>query len=268
MKQLIITSEQRVGSRWMHRVFADLLSKEVSPEIGAGRFYDITKVGGVVSEVKSYLKEGKIPKFHGVGAVVLDEFLKKNLEISPYKYLILGIVRNPYDRAVSLAFHNRYHKRATFQQKILDTDREAVIWTATTDDGFKESNTRQLSDLMLPDHSTYSREEDRSFPYIWTTYEWLKASLNQEVLAILSALEVVPPPEELLEDILARHSFKKKSGRKIGEEQRNNLWHRKGINDDYINWFDDSCYEALRRVQYYYNEFKEIETDLKFLSLD
>jgi len=94
---LIITSEHRVGSRWMHYLLADLYGMMASPEIDADKIIEKKK------EVEAYFSNRRIVKFHhAVPGDIVEALPNRN-------YSIIGIVRNPMDRAVSLAFHNRYH---------------------------------------------------------------------------------------------------------------------------------------------------------------
>jgi len=51
-----------------------------------------------------------------------------------------------------------------------------------------------------------------------------------------------------------KHSFETRTGRKRGEEERTNAWIRKGINKDWINWFDDSMIAITEELQVKYNE--------------
>jgi len=255
---LIITSEQRVGSRWMHYLFADILTKRPSPEIDGSRFYN-GELDDIIKLVKGYLADGRIPKFHGMGAIALDRFLKAN---GVEDFGILGVVRNPYDRAVSLAFHNRYHKKHKFKQRLFDTDEEAVVFTSTEDEGFRKSNTRQYSDLMLPYFSTYSNwYPANTFNYLWTTYEWLKEDPVGEVQAILGTLfdNVPATKQSIIEKHVDNHSFKSRSGRVVGKESRKNLWFRKGVVGDYENWLTKKCYTALKPHQYRYNYMVALE---------
>jgi len=249
---LIITSEQRVGSRWMHYLFADLLKKQPSPEIDGNRFYR-GELSSILSQVEKHLKEGRIPKFHGIGAITLDKFLKAG---GIEDFGILGVVRNPYDRTVSLAFHNRYHKKHMgFMQKKVETDNDAVVWTALSDVGFRTTHTRQYSDLMLPLYSTLSTARPKGgFNYVWTTYEWLKEDTAGEIQFSLRTLfpNQTIPRLQLIQNYVDAHDFKKKSGRKVGEEKREDLWRRKGINGDHVNWFTPECYEALEAYQNIY----------------
>ena len=255
---LIITSEQRVGSRWMHYLFADVLGKQPSPEIDGNRFYD-GSLDEIFARVQGYLAEGRIPKFHGVGVIALDRFLKAR---GLTDFGILGVVRNPFDRAVSLAFHNRYHKKHPFKAKEFDTDEEAVNWTVAEDDGFQKSNVRQYSDLMLPYFSTYTNwYPANTINYVWTTYEWLKEDTGREVKAIIDKLSIEVPVfrADVIDILINKHSFKSKSGRTEGQEQRNDLWRRKGIVGDHANWFNKASYIALNPYQYRYNYMVALE---------
>ena len=115
MNKFIIISGHRVGSRWIHYLLADLFEKEVSPEI------DGTKLKSRGDEIREFLDSNKIPKFH---RTTPDAVFKKVL---PVDYKVIGIVRNPRDRAVSYAFHHRYHnKNYRYKQRGFETDLEAV----------------------------------------------------------------------------------------------------------------------------------------------
>ena len=63
----IIISEHRVGSRWMHYLFAELLGMSQSPEMDRDKLHHIEvnkDVSTGVIMTYHYLREGKIPKFH------------------------------------------------------------------------------------------------------------------------------------------------------------------------------------------------------------
>lgn len=220
----IITSEQRVGSRWMHYLLAELFGLTTSPEIDVGILRDNEDVK---NSVRFYFKTGRVVKFHRA----LYEDITDHLQ--PVNYKVLAVVRNPRDRGVSLTFHNRYHKKHHFRQKDFHTDREAMEFTILEDNGFHEGNDRQLK-LMKPGWSTFDYSNGDG-NYLWTTYEWLKEDTQMEVEMICEYLGLRPKKE--IKEIVHRHSFQTKSGRKPGQENRKNLWRRKGITNDWMNWF-------------------------------
>jgi len=229
MTKFIITSEMRVGSRWLHYLFKDLLKMGVSPEIDRGKVYETRSL------VRKYFKENRIAKYHH--ATQYDIF--RNL--TTYDYKVLAVVRNPRDRLTSLTFHQRYKppgKGLHFIKNAID-DKTAVKLTLLHQD-FREDNDRQLL-LMTPRCSTFAFRKGYDNPfnwnYIWTTYEWLLENTYREIKAIVDflGLEI---DEKIIKSVVNRNSFQKKSGRKAGQEIRNDEWRRKGTNDDYLNWFD------------------------------
>lgn len=236
----IITSEHRVGSRWMHYLLADLLSKSVSPEL------DVTRLTRDNKLIKQRLLANKIVKFHR--AVPTTIFTKL---IGDYK--ILGVVRNPRDRGVSLCFHNRYHERnpQNFKESKFGNDDEAMAYTIMRSGTFTEGNKRQLK-YMLDGYSTRNRYAT-ALPYIWTSYEWLKEDTLSEVRAILDFLEV-DIADSRVKHFVDKHSFKKKAGRPVGKEERENNWRRKGINNDWQNWFTPKMVEHTEYEQERYWE--------------
>lgn len=242
---IVITSEQRVGSRWMHYLLAELYNKRASPEIDRNRVIERA------DEARKYLRNNRIVKYHGP---LPDEIVDG---LRPIDYKILGVVRNPMDRAVSVAFHNRYHNKHPFIQKKASSDEDAVRMTVYEDKGFLSSNYRQF-DLMLPAYSTRNYLGG-DLPYIWTAYEWLVEDTLHEVTKIAQFFGDVPNG---IGTVVNNHSFRNKAGRKRGVEQRRNLWRRKGVNNDYLNWFDDDMIKHMTSLQdnYFYFIDKEIGT--------
>lgn len=230
MTDIIITSEHRVGSRWMHYLLADLYGKKTSPEL------DKNKIPSNIDEIQQRLKDNKIVKFHHA----IPEDI---LGIVPGDYKVIGMVRNPRDRAVSFAFHNKYHKSDyPFKQKEFKDDFDAVKWTVLHDKSYLENTKRQFL-LMVRGLSTKKFKdwdiEYGNSRYIWTTYEWMKEDTFREISIISKFLGEEVSDLDLLNTI-KRNSFKIKArGRSPGEEVRGNLWRRKGVVGDFINWFDE-----------------------------
>jgi hypothetical protein len=155
-------------------------------------------------------------------------------------------VRNPRDRAVSFAFHNRYHKsNYPFKQKEFtgDTgDFDAVKYTVLKDEAFKKNTKNQLK-LMEKGFSTKNwvpiGDNNPFDNYIWTTYEWMLENTLKEVNKIVEFLGPALTAKHI-ERVVRRNSFKSKSGgRERGNELRTSLWRRKGVFGDYLNWFDE-----------------------------
>lgn len=237
---IIITSEHRVGSRWLHYLLKDILSMRQSPEI------DVSKIKEETPTIREYFETGRIVKFHHA----TPHDIIKDLE--PHDYKIIGVVRNPRDRGVSLAFHNRYHENNpdAFVESTLDSDKEAVNYTISSN-SYKDWNNNQLR-LMIDGHSTHNYFENGptnlKVPYIWTSYEWMLSDTKKEITTILNFLNI-NYNEEVVEDLVIAHSFKNKSGREPGEEDREDNWRRKGMMLDWINWFNPQMLKETRQNQ-------------------
>ena len=243
---LIITSEHRVGSRWLHYLLADLCGLHTSPEM------DIKRVGET-AEIRRYFKQGKLVKFHHATHSDILEHLE------PWDYSIIGVVRNPMDRMVSLTFHNRYHKnKEVFEQHKFETDEEAVKYTAMDDPWTKQYNDNQFK-LMLSGYSTRNKV-DHALPYIWTCYEWMYEDMFGEIKKIVEWLEIDGVDDEFIQIVIGRNSFKHKSrGRNPGQEVRSDLWRRKGIVGDWKNWFDAEMIAAVADIQLKYQDIIRLE---------
>jgi len=159
MVYFMITSGHRVGSRWLHYLLADIYKKEVTPEI------DISKIVSKRETIRNYLKNNKIPKFHGANFSDIADNIKPN------DYKILGVVRDPRDRAVSYTFHNRYHEKSNFWQKKFKTDIEALNYTIYKDATFWFEEVQQ-AEIMKPGLSILNSKTNKT-NFIWVTYEWL-----------------------------------------------------------------------------------------------
>jgi len=233
---IIITSEHRVGSRWLHYLLAELYDMNTSPELDAKRLDEES----AIKEIRDRFKQDRIVKFHH--ALAEDIFS----HLQPIDYKVIGVVRNPRDRAVSFAFHNRYHRNDyPFPQKSSPNDAEAVKFTVMDDPAFKEGTARQLS-LMIPGCSTRNFVHYKG-NYIWTAYEWMKEDNLFEISRINEFLEGNVSERRLL-NVVNNHAFKNKSkGRSPGVEVRKDLWRRKGVVGDYENWFDDEMLEYTRK---------------------
>lgn len=238
----IITSEQRVGSRWLHYLFADLLKMKTHPELPGKNIIDS------LDTILVLKKENKIPKYHSAVPGVLMRFFPNAK--------ILGIVRNPRDRLVSLSFHKRYHPyHFSFQERNFETDLEAVEHTVLHNQADRRNNYNLLN-YMIPGNSTHSYIPTFK-NYIWTTYEWLLADTIKEVSTICNQFGFYNSHKVTDSDLhttVFRHSFEVRTGRKPGEEERTNAWIRKGINKDWVNWFDDSMVAITEELQVKYNE--------------
>jgi len=233
---IIITSEHRCGSRWLHYLLADVLDKNVSPE------REGTPVGIYKSrhEVKQFFNTNRIVKYHHGTRESIEGSLKG------IDYKIIAMVRNPRDRGVSKAFHDYYHPKHNYSVKNnVTTDFEAVKWTVNSAP-YIDDNWRQL-ELMKDGYSTRNYTGDSK--YIWTSYEWMKDDAEREVSAILKRFGIILPVVYNLSDFIERHSFKNKSGREPGQEDRKNNWRRKGKMLDWINWFDNDMRRDTQTIQ-------------------
>ena len=236
---LIITSEQRVGSRWVGYLLGDLLTNQKpTPEIN---LLDVENPGTVYRKA---MTSGRIFKIHGNPP-------KETVSILGTRIKLLGIVRDPRDRLVSLCFHKRYHPfHDGFVEKKKDTEEEALNYTVL-EDGADNKNNYKMLEYMLPHYST--RALTTTSNYVWTTYEWLKEDTQGELEKILTALSI-PFMPKLLEHCVEKYSFKNMTGRKVGEEDRQNTFARKGIVGDWKGWFTP---EMLERTEEVYSKYYE-----------
>lgn len=237
MQSPIITSEHRVGSRWLHYLLADLLRMSVSPELGGN------KVVALRDKAEEYMRDGRLIKYHHGAPVTILEGLG-----NPDGYAVVGVVRNPRDRGVSRAFHDYYHKKHRYKiQQLAKNDFEAVRWTVLHSRPFMPDNWRQIHELMLDGYSTRNKIYTE-IPYIWTSYEWMKDDIEREIKAIVDFLNA-PMTGRFLWRIAQMHSFKNRSGRDPGQEVRKNTWRRRGAMLDWINWYDSEMTEFTKVVQ-------------------
>lgn len=253
---IIINSEMRVGSRWIHFLLSDILDMGRAPEL------DQSKLKTHTEQINTYFTQNRIVKVHHATPTQLEELDIENCKI-------IGIVRNPRDRIVSRTFHARYKSPGLKRLKQAKSDTEAVK-LFFNDSGAQNNNKRQFT-LMKDGYSTQSyqgrvlkirslgskflaaqREETQN--YIWTAYEWLQDDIFEEISTILEFLGVHKSDKEI-KNYIEQHSFKNKSGRKKGNEDRQNEWRRKGVNKDYKNWFTD---EMLKKSKKMYEKYKTI----------
>jgi len=232
---IIINSEMRVGSRWVHYLLAEILKMDVSPEI------DVSAIEKNLETIQDYFKNGRIVKIHH--ATPKEIFDK----VKPLNYKVIGIVRNPRDRIVSYTFHQRYGPgdkgRPVFKEA--GSDREAVKIALYDEDCIKDD----LRQFSLMTHGLSTRNYNGSYKnyigngrYIWTSYEWLQEDIVREINSILIFLGI-NIPQQTVNEFVKRNSFSSKTGRPAGVEKREDRWKRKGINGDFINWFDKKMME-------------------------
>lgn len=232
-RNIIITSEMRVGSRWLHYLLAALYDMTPSPEI------DVSQIEEYARKARQDMQASYIVKYHH--ATPEDIF---NV-LTPIDYHIIGVVRNPRDRGVSWAFHMRYDESGAVRH--FDSDSHAVD-SIVRDQYYKTDNARQI-DMMVDGYSTRLRGElDLPNPYIWTTYEWMKEDIVREVASITEFLDL-DYDLDTIREVCECHSFNSMSGRETGEERRKDHWRRKGITGDWINWFTTEHYELTKEQQ-------------------
>lgn len=213
----------------------------VSPEL------DVSQLQNCNSLVRERFKEKRIVKFHHA----TQNQIFKN--IKPLDYIVIGIVREPRDRVTSWTFHQRYKPPGQGLKEIkkAKSDKEAVR-VAFNNESAKEANERQFI-LMEEGFSTKKiHTQDNPF-YVWTCYEWLIENANQEIYTIAKLIKPNVKKSDIARAILL-NSFKKKSGRSRGMENRRDEWRRKGIIGDYVNWFDDDMIEESEDIVKRYNE--------------
>lgn len=244
---IIITSEMRVGSRWIHYLLSELLHMGVSPEI------DVSKLKTCEEQVKQYFKLGRIVKFHHATPEQIREHVSGN-------YKILSIVRNPNDRITSWTFHQRYKPPGKGLKSIKQapTDEDAVK-VAFNDKGAQDDNQRQFL-LMEKGMSTKNYKKCPKQDYLWTSYHWLITETFIEIKTICEFLGAHVRDIDIRRACV-KHSFRKKSGRFAGEEKRDDEWRRKGIEGDHKSFFDLDMILKSKDIQFeYWRRIKDEES--------
>lgn len=220
---IIITSEMRTGSRWLHYLLRDLLHMKVSGEIDASKLpcNDL---------VHTRFRENRIVKFHHA----TQHDLRNNLTGG---FKVIGIVRNPNDRITSWAFHQRFKPpgQGLKEIKIADDSTDAVRVAYWSNEA-RNDNQRQFV-LMEKGKSTRQYTACPKQDYIWTSYHWMKENTFEEIKKICKFLGVNVKDHEIRRECI-KHSFKQKSGREPGQEKRYDEWRRKGVEMDHCNFFD------------------------------
>ncbi len=228
---ILIESEQRVGSRWLHYMLANLYARWAAPEIDGHHVIHGTEYSH--ERIQHSFNHDLLVKLHHISVSEICDNVKGN-------YKIVSIGRSPRDRAVSVAFHHMYDTAPVAWPQRGMTEEEAIRYTILEYDRYPISTKRML-DNMIEGHST--RDTNNTSNHIWTTYEWHKEDTVKELKTIG---EFIGRNSFMsLEDAVLYHSFELVSeGRSPGEEDRKNIWARKGIVGDWHNWLDDELIEA------------------------
>lgn len=225
---IVITSEQRVGSRWLSEIVKDLTGKQVAPEIdGENPQFD--------QFCRDCFKHDKIVKLHHMPPEQVFERL-------PSVDKVIGVVRNPRDRIVSTAFHYRYHYRddLNLAEMQAGSDEEAVRICVIGDHAkIHHQYNRDQFDYMVEGQSTRS-EVVPDQKYIWTAYEWMLDDTELEVWKLLTFLI-----GDKVRFVVYQNSFEVASGgRQQGQEDRSNIRQRKAVVGDWESWFDEDMKQA------------------------
>lgn len=250
MTGLIIESEQRVGSRWMHYLLRDLYGMKTSPEID-GSHYRRDK-WKTIDRVHKLISENKIVKFHHIDSIDLEDAFYGD------GYKVLSVVRNPRDRGVSLAFHHKYEKKKRPYPQFNMTEKEAINYTVLGSEFYSMGNSRMLNNMItcnsILSTSTYKNN------FKWVAYEWL---LEDTVYYLTEIDRWLGFSKKMtIKKAVSLHTFKRKSGRKPGQEQRDDVWRRKGVTGDWENWFTDDMIQRTQEVhRQYYNALRNSVLD-------
>jgi hypothetical protein len=207
---------------------------------------DVSTLGSAEKTIRGYFHQQRIPKIHHATQYQIFRNIKK------HDYKVIAIVRNPLDRITSHAFHQRYKPEGKGLDIIKDAeDDKQAVKVAFNHVNYRIDNEKQFI-LMTPRCSTFAfrNEYENSFDgkYIWTTYEWLKRDTILEINTILDFLGI-ERTEVFINSLIKKHSFRNKSGREPGQEKRKDEWKRKGVNDDWVNWFTPEMYENGKLLQ-------------------
>ncbi len=255
MTNIIISSEMRVGSRWLHYLLKDLYGMRPSREIGRHRVKNEKE--SVLNHVKSYFEEERIVKFHGLRPKELFELLPKEV-FGDYK--VIFIVRNPRDRGISLAFHHKSEKGYDRWKKL--TDEEAIKRVFLESNELKNGN-EIIFETMKKENSLFHtiRKQKTDNSYVWTTYEWMIEDIFNQIVGINMYLEdnfEMIFSDSKIETAIMKNDFNTKTGRQPGEEVRTDTWRRKGVVGDWLNHIDGEIFDASRKDWDRYWELVEL----------
>jgi len=200
---------------------------------------DTTKMIIFNEKIKGYFREGRIVKLHHATPKGIIASIK------PRNYKIIGVVRNPRDRAVSRTFHRKFNITGEDLEPYFN-DTQAVQYTVMGSEEFK-AYTKNQFEFMLDGYATRSKTLNK-LPYIWTSYEWLLHNTTREVQVICNFLGI-SHPKKRIQQVVTQNSFETKSNRKPGNEHRKDLWRRKGIMADWVNWFTEDMVRHTAKEQ-------------------
>ena len=160
------------------------------------------------------------------------ELLKTPDQLNNVDYKIIGVVRNPRDRMLSVAFWERYRddpqileiSNASYDMKGI----EATVYSNTVQD----ANNYQFT-IMEVGKSTWNSKIPKN--YIWTCYHWLFNDTHREIKKIIEFLEL-DIPDSNIEYSCYLNSFKYLTGRNSLIEDRTESL-RNGCEHSYKQWF-------------------------------
>lgn len=232
-KVIIIGSAHKVGSTWIFDLLKDLCALRTLPLPEGVRRAHLT--GQAVNiDIVEILTKMQIPdgwyihKSHSYPppadfAAQLDKRVN-----------FVTVIRDPRDVIVS----------ASFYLARLSPDRGG--W------GEDFSNLSQVAKMLLimrKGEFLVSRlQEWSNFPFAYKArYEDLLHDGVGETIKILNFLEIRASLKEI-DYFCEKHSFEKRTGRKVGVEDQN-AFLRKGISGDWMNYFTDECKATFKVSQ-------------------
>ena len=176
-------------------------------------------------------------------------------------YKIIGMVRNPRDRIVSVCFNQRYRDDPEIPE-ISDASCDMRGIQATVNSNVvRNNNTYQLS-IMKPGNSTWATNLPKN--YIWTCYHWLLNNTKKEIKRIAEFLGV-NKPDSNIKYVEMINSFQYKAERQSNIEDRMETL-RKGIEIDFFEYFrmniEGDIYKLFKDTkQMYINYWNIIEQE-------
>jgi len=172
-------------------------------------------------------------------------------------YKIIGLVRNPRDRIVSIAFRERYRENDIEVPEIANASCDfKAIDLAVNNQTIQNGNDYQIS-IMRVGEST--RAQPLPNDYVWTSYRWLVKNTKLQIKRIANFLDAVKPDSNV-EYAVYINSFEYKTGGRKHEDPTQSL-RVKGLHN-WIEWLTNRPNsQHLLDTQQIHNQYRTLVND-------